>query len=121
MVLAGYSGVFILKGLRPSRAEGIAGFARSPARVSPSFAPAHVRELQDGSLEPPRRVGDPPLNQLESKSSKATCTRGSAVNDSAGPVLGVAESVMLTVPVDAVPLVSGNTQGLANSTLRCAT
>jgi hypothetical protein len=46
------AGFQILKGLRPSRAEGIAGFARSAAGVSPSFAP-EVRELQDGSLEPP--------------------------------------------------------------------
>jgi hypothetical protein len=39
-------GFWVLKGLRPSRAEGIAGFARSAAGVSPSFAPEHVRKLQ---------------------------------------------------------------------------
>jgi hypothetical protein len=33
---------------------------RSPAGVSPSFAPEQVRELRDGPRGPPCQVGDPP-------------------------------------------------------------
>jgi hypothetical protein len=42
------AGFQILKGLRPSRAEGIAGFARSAAEVSPSF-PRIRSGVQNGS------------------------------------------------------------------------
>jgi hypothetical protein len=61
------------------------------------------------------------LNQLESESSKATSTSGSAVSDGAAPVLGVAVSVIWALPSCEVPLVSGKTQGLANSTFRWPT